>query len=33
VIGFYGRLRGLSPEASIANKLLFAGQFAFLARR
>jgi SAM-dependent methyltransferase len=29
----YGRLRGLDNRATVANKLLFCGQFAFLARR
>jgi SAM-dependent methyltransferase len=32
VIDRYGRARGLPVEATAANKLLFAGQFAFLAR-
>jgi SAM-dependent methyltransferase len=33
VIDAYGRLRGLAPEAINATKLVFCGQFAFLARR
>ncbi len=32
VIDAYGRARGLSPEAINATKLVFCGQFAFLAR-
>jgi SAM-dependent methyltransferase len=33
VIDAYGRVRGLDARALNANKLLFCGQFAFLARR
>lgn len=33
VIDAHGRLRGLDPRAVNANKLLFCGQFAFVARR
>jgi len=33
VIDLYGRLRGLGPRAINATKLVFCGQFAFLARR
>lgn len=33
VIGLYGRLRGADARAVNAAKLLFCGQFAFLARR
>ncbi len=33
VIDAYGRARGLRPEAINATKLVFCGQFAFLARR
>ena len=33
VIDGYGRLRRLGPRAINATKLVFCGQFAFLARR
>ncbi len=33
LIDAYGRLRGLSPRAVNATKLVFCGQFAFLAQR
>ncbi len=33
LIDLYGRLRGLRPRAINATKLVFCGQFAFLARR
>jgi hypothetical protein len=33
VIGAYGRARGLEPRQVNAAKLVFCGQFSFLARR
>ena len=32
-IGLYGRLRGMDPAGQNAAKLIFCGQFSFLARR